>query len=61
MDDKIMNEDVVKDIQFLLFMYEAYIEDMGCCAWENNELIRLAEKYGFNRNNLHNGLEHLCC
>ncbi len=56
-----MNDDIRKDIQYLLFMYEAYIEDMGGEAWENEELVKLANKYGFTKENLYKGLEHLRC
>ncbi len=56
-----MNDDIRKDIQYLLFMYEAYIEDIGGEAWENEEFVKLANKYGFAKENLHKGLEHLGC
>ena len=48
-----MNDDIRKDIQYLLFMYEAYIEDIGGEAWENEEFVKLANKYGFTKENLH--------
>jgi len=56
-----MNDDIRKDIQYLLFMYEAYIEDISGEAWENEEFVKLANKYGFTKENLHKGLEHLGC
>jgi DNA-binding transcriptional regulator PaaX len=56
-----MNEGIKKDIQYLLLMYECYIEDMGGAAWENEKFINLTKKYGFNEDNLHIGFEHLCC
>lgn len=43
------------------FKYEAYIEDIGGEAWENEEFVKLANKYGFTKENLHKGLEHLGC
>ncbi len=57
----LIDDDIRKDIQYLLFMYEAYIEDFGGEAWENEEFVKLANKYGFTKENLHKGLEHLCC
>ena len=42
-------------------MYETYNEDIGGEAWENKEFVKLANKYGFTKENLYKGLEHLRC
>lgn len=55
----INTEDIFKDIQFLLYCYEGYIEDIGGEPWKNKEFINLAKKYNFNKENLHKGIEHL--
>ena len=54
-------EEIINDMQYLLNMYEAYIEDIGGEAWEDERFIKLTTKYGFTKENLHKGLEYLHC
>lgn len=49
-------EEISKDIQYLLFRYECYIEDFGGDAWEDENFIKFADKYGFTKINLHEKL-----
>lgn len=56
-----LSKDVLKDIQYLLCMFEGYIEDNGGNAWQDNDFVRLATKYEFDKNDLHRGFEHLFC
>jgi hypothetical protein len=58
-----MNDETLKDIQYLLLMYEAYIEDTTSVAnaWEEETFKRLCYKYGFTKDNLHKGFDYLFC
>lgn len=56
-----IDEDVRKDIQYLIFKYKSYIDDIGGDPWKNDDFIKYANKYGFTKENLHSGLEYLCC
>jgi hypothetical protein len=61
-EDKQMDEQTRKDIQFLLFMFESYIEDTTSIeAWNDIKFKEIANRYEFNKDNLHVGLEDLCC
>lgn len=57
-----MNDDILKDIQYLLCMREAYFED-SCTisAWQDEKFVSLCNKYGFTKENLHKGFEYLDC
>lgn len=56
-----MDRDTLKDIQYLLIMFEGSIEDCGAEAWDDWDFINLCNKYGFTKDNLHEGFEHLFC
>ena len=56
-----VEKEIINDIQYLLNMYEAYIDDMGGEAWKDEMFIKFATKYGFTKENLHKGLEELHC
>lgn len=56
-----LDKDISKDIQYLLNMLEAYIEDEGGNAYEDHIFLKLCKKYGFSKDNLHSGFENLWC
>ena len=59
-----MDENTLKDIQYLLCMYEAYIEDTTSLssAWANKKFKAMCNKYGFNNaGDLHKGFDDLFC
>jgi len=56
-----MDDGVKKDIQYLLNMYEVYIDDIGGEAWKDERFIKLTTKYGFTKENLYKRLEDLRC
>lgn len=58
-----MENEILKDVQYLLCMYEAYIEDSTSVssAWDNDEFKAMCRKYGFTKDNLHEGFEYLFC
>jgi len=58
---KQIDQEIINDIQYLLNMYEAYIDDIVGEAWEDERFIKLTTKYRFTKENLHKGLEDLHC
>jgi len=58
---KQIDQEIINDIQYLLNMYEAYIDDIGREAWKDEKFVKLTTKYGFTKENLYKGLEDLRC
>jgi len=58
---KQIDQEIINDIQYLLNMYEVYIDDISGEAWKDKRFIKLSTKYGFTKENLHKGFEHLYC
>jgi len=54
-----MNE-MFNDIHFLINNWFCALEDEGCDPWEDEDCIKIAQKYGYTRKDYQNFLNTIC-
>lgn len=53
-------QEVLKDIEFLIGSWFSALEDEGCDPWENKECVNMANKYEYTKEDYNNYLRTIC-